>query len=103
MSDKTRDVTVKVAYVVDSMQSAINAGINGFAAQLLAEAFGDHSTEKFPAGAMMFNYPHAHDKRPVWVIVSTEAPYIEWDGAVAKARIAELEAEIAALKGGKDG
>lgn len=69
-------VKVDVGYVCESLQKAHHAGLNGFAIKLIAESFGDNLKARFPNGGIMFNFPHAHDGTPVWVIVSAEAPFV---------------------------
>jgi hypothetical protein len=64
----------RIRYLVDSMQKASDLRVNPFALQLLAESLGDR--DLLIGGGVMFNFPHDHKHRPVWIIVVGEAPFV---------------------------
>lgn len=57
------------------VQKMLDAGLNGFAAQLLAESFAD-KPEKFGDQTVML-MAKAHNGTPVYMIVSTQMPDLE--------------------------
>lgn len=72
---KVATVRTEVRHVVKTMQQTIDLGMNGFGIELLAENLGDN--EKLTEGGVMFIWPHDHKKRPIWVIVTAQAPFME--------------------------
>lgn len=68
-------VRTEVRHVVQTMQQTFDLGINGFGIELLAEGLGDN--DKLVEGGVMFIWPHDHKKRPIWVIVTAQAPFVE--------------------------
>lgn len=54
------------------MQQCIDLGLNAFAFQLLAESFADDS-DKF-GGENVVLYQEAHDRKPVFFILTKEMP-----------------------------
>jgi len=65
------------------VQAMIDAGINGFAAQLLAESHADEP-EKFGDETVLL-MAKAHDGTPVYMLVSTQMPtkeqFADWPTA----------------------
>jgi hypothetical protein len=66
----------RIGYLADTKQATLNAGINAFALDLIAEAFGDKWEENFPEGGVLFSWPLDHAKRAVWIAVSHAPPHI---------------------------
>lgn len=57
------------------VQAMIDAGVNGFAAQLLAESHADNP-EKFGDNTVLL-MAKAHNGTPVYMLLSTEKPGLE--------------------------
>lgn len=66
------NVALNIGYFAGNTQQAIDAGLNGFAVQLLAESYGD-KIEQFPDGAIGFA-SEDHKRRSIYVIVSPDPP-----------------------------
>ena len=81
------EVRLNIAYACRDTQAALNAGLNGFGATLLAESFGD-DPEKFPLGGVLF-VCETHSHVPVYVTVSLDPPKIVDPEAFAKERLEE--------------
>lgn len=81
---KVATVRVRVDKVSTSKQQALDGGINAFGIDLLAESLGDGG--KLDSGGIMFIWPFDHKNRPVWVIVTGQAPFIE---EVEEAKVGE--------------
>lgn len=62
-------------WVATTMQQQIDAGINAFAMQLMAEAHADHP-ERWGAETLML-CGQAHNGKKVWMLISTECPEAE--------------------------
>lgn len=59
-------------YFIGTMQQALDAGLNAFAFQLLAESFADHP-EKFGDDNLALLF-HAHNGQQVWFLMTKTAP-----------------------------
>ena len=62
-------------YFVETKQQALDLGLNAFALELMAESFGD-MPEKFGGENVVF-LAHAHNKQPVWFIMTKVTPTAE--------------------------
>ncbi len=75
-SDPTHGLGVnarlKIGYFADGLRSLLDAHLNAFAAQLLAESYGD-KRERYPHGAVCMRVPD-HKGRDVFITVGTEMP-----------------------------
>ncbi|BDI33453.1 hypothetical protein CCAX7_55040 [Capsulimonas corticalis] len=63
---------INIGYFCANLHSVVNAHLNGFSAQLLAESYGDQ-IERFPEGGIAFTCED-HSHRAIYVTISTEAP-----------------------------
>jgi hypothetical protein len=62
-------------YFVETMQQALDLGLNAFAMQLMAESFSD-VPEKFGDENVVF-LTHDHQRREVWFIMTKTMPKAE--------------------------
>jgi len=76
MPEPVKSVVMKIGYLVQSTEEAFKAQINGAAVTLLAEMYGDHREERYPAGGILFNFPTDHKHRDVWIAITHQAPAI---------------------------
>ena len=70
-------------YAAITMQEQLDHGINAFAMQLMAEAHAD-DPDRFKDETVLL-IGHAHNRTPVYMIISTQKPELEqfagWPGA----------------------
>jgi hypothetical protein len=75
----------KPKYFIQTMQDALNVGMNAFALQLLAEAFSDDFDKFGDDNVIVLMHDHKH--RDVWMVMTktmpSDADFDQWEGAAS--------------------
>lgn len=66
---------IKLPAILEDKQKQIDHGINAFAAELLAESFGDDPERFKDVNLMLVN--HTHKGQPVFIILTKTQPKLE--------------------------